>query len=344
MVEVDFENFVNYLRSGNTDKLNIISFQQNQQHKINLSTQLIFDRILTKTVVQLNSVKLEKEMYILQKSNAQLFLYTDNLQKSAIFTQVYNYAVNIFVLFGLSEQQVISDSQINISLKFEVFQGALICLKCEVQIFNCTLVFIAAGNQISGILIETCSQILIQQTFIQYRTQSLHSSGIVNLVNSSDVNISIIDCKLTGFDLINSGYSGYIATQILQNIIMKISQFQACIENMTAIGNQSIAVITYSGTIYHLCDLCDTNYFVYGLCSDTLKYGQELNRVLKCVYPFEYVNNQCVCGQGYVLDQLSCLNIIQIINNAMNQSVNSELVENFAILVTKLGLIVYHKM
>ncbi|CAL5989675.1 Hypothetical_protein [Hexamita inflata] len=53
MVEVVFENFVNYLRSGNTDKLNIISFQQNQQHKINLSTQLIFYRILTKTVVQL---------------------------------------------------------------------------------------------------------------------------------------------------------------------------------------------------------------------------------------------------------------------------------------------------
>ncbi|CAL6042907.1 Hypothetical_protein [Hexamita inflata] len=49
-----FENFVYYLRSGNTDKLNIIPFQINQQHKINLSTQLIFDRILTKTVVQLN--------------------------------------------------------------------------------------------------------------------------------------------------------------------------------------------------------------------------------------------------------------------------------------------------
>ncbi|CAL6052704.1 Conserved_hypothetical protein [Hexamita inflata] len=56
MVEVVFENFVNYLRSGNTDKLNIISFQQNQQHKINLSTQLIFYRILTKTVVQLRNI------------------------------------------------------------------------------------------------------------------------------------------------------------------------------------------------------------------------------------------------------------------------------------------------
>ncbi|CAL6013015.1 leucine_Rich Repeat (LRR)-containing protein [Hexamita inflata] len=60
MVEVVFENFVNYLRSGNTDKLNIISFQQNQQHKINLSTQLIFYRILTKTVVQLKELNLTR--------------------------------------------------------------------------------------------------------------------------------------------------------------------------------------------------------------------------------------------------------------------------------------------
>ncbi|CAL6023006.1 Hypothetical_protein [Hexamita inflata] len=48
------------VRSGNTDKLNIISFQQNQQHKINLSTQLIFDRILTKTVVQLTEISLRQ--------------------------------------------------------------------------------------------------------------------------------------------------------------------------------------------------------------------------------------------------------------------------------------------
>ncbi|CAL6010215.1 Hypothetical_protein [Hexamita inflata] len=64
MVEVVFENFVNYLRSGNTDKLNIISFQQNQQHKINLSTQLIFYRILTKTVVQLNIIIQVKQQIV----------------------------------------------------------------------------------------------------------------------------------------------------------------------------------------------------------------------------------------------------------------------------------------
>ncbi|CAL6009151.1 Hypothetical_protein [Hexamita inflata] len=73
MVEVVFENFVNYLRSGNTDKLNIISFQQNQQHKINLSTQLIFYRILTKTVVQL--IRIEAEINLKNRNFENLVDY-----------------------------------------------------------------------------------------------------------------------------------------------------------------------------------------------------------------------------------------------------------------------------
>ncbi|CAL6025810.1 Hypothetical_protein [Hexamita inflata] len=77
MVEVVFENFVNYLRSGNTDKLNIISFQQNQQHKINLSTQLIFYRILTKTVVQLKH---------------QLFVTQDSVRMNLILAVFINLA------------------------------------------------------------------------------------------------------------------------------------------------------------------------------------------------------------------------------------------------------------
>ncbi|CAL6027704.1 Conserved_hypothetical protein [Hexamita inflata] len=274
---------------------------------------------------QLNNVIIEKEMYILQKQNSQLFINADNVQKF-IDVHIYNYAVNAFVLFGLSESQIVLDSQINVSLNFQVFQGALICIKCDVQIITCTLVFIAAGNQVSVILIEANKQICIQQTFIQYRISSQYSSGIVNSVNTSNVNMSIIDCKLIGFNLISSECSGYIATQLLQSTIITITQFYVCAENISTFGNNSI-ITTYNGTIDHKCDLCDTNYYVYGICQDSLKYGQEINYMLQCVYPFEYVNNQCVCAQGYVLDQQICVNIIQIINIALNQSKNSELVE-----------------
>ncbi|CAL5981519.1 InlB_B-repeat-containing protein [Hexamita inflata] len=275
---------------------------------------------------QLNNVKIENEMYFLQKSNSQLFINADNVQKSAIDVQIYNYAVNLFVLFGLSESQIVSDSSINVSLNFQVFQGALICIKCDVQIITCTLIFIAAGNQVSGILIETNTQIYIQQTFIQYRISSQYSSGIVNSVNTSDVNISIIDCKLIGFNLISSECSGYIATQLLQSTIITITQFYVCVDNISTFGNNSI-ITTYNGTINYKCDLCDMKYYVYGICSDSLKYGQELNHMLQCVYPFEYVNNQCVCSQGYVLDQQICVNIIQIINIALNLSQNNEQAE-----------------
>ncbi|CAL5998355.1 Hypothetical_protein [Hexamita inflata] len=82
MVEVVFENFVNYLRSGNTDKLNIISFQQNQQHKINLSTQLIFYRILTKTVVQLISAQRRSEKTQIYKEILNIIQLEDCSEKS----------------------------------------------------------------------------------------------------------------------------------------------------------------------------------------------------------------------------------------------------------------------
>ncbi|CAL6021714.1 Conserved_hypothetical protein [Hexamita inflata] len=271
----------------------------------------------------LNNVKLTNEIYILQKSNTQLFIHSNNVQKSAIEIQVHNYAVNSFVLFGLSEQQIVSDSLINVSLKFEVFQGALICLKCDVKVLNCTLVFIAAGYQISGILIDASTQLCIQQTFIQYRSQSQHSSGIVNVVNGSDVNILIIDCKLFGFNIVNNGYSGYIATQILQKIVVTIIQFYVCAQDIPTVGNQSVEII-YDGTIERRCDLCNASYYVYGICADSLKYSQDLYGVLQCVYPFEYAYDQCTCAQGYVLDQQSCVNVIQIINIALNQSLNSD--------------------
>ncbi|CAL6053056.1 Hypothetical_protein [Hexamita inflata] len=102
MVEVVFENFVNYLRSGNTDKLNIISFQQNQQHKINLSTQLIFYRILTKTVVQLKlqrpTLQLKPNLNFESSLLVCAFFADDYMQTAfEILCSIYNYYIIIII-------------------------------------------------------------------------------------------------------------------------------------------------------------------------------------------------------------------------------------------------------
>ncbi|CAL6081279.1 Hypothetical_protein [Hexamita inflata] len=263
----------------------------------------------------LNNQKIVNEIFFQQYSNSQLFMNTDSTQKSVIDIQVYNYNVNVFVLFGLvGASQNVVDSKINISLNFPVFQGALICVQCDVYVTNCTLVFIATGKAISCVLIEARSVILIQQTFIQFRISSFNSSGIANKVNHASVIFSITDCKLTGSNLLQSGFNGYISCQVLVPISVVISSFFVCVGNTSNIGNES-EIVSFTGAEIDQCDLCDTQFVVYGLCLDSLKYGTQVGNVLECYYPFIFQDIQCTCDQGYVLDSKKCVNILQALRN-----------------------------
>ncbi|CAL6040536.1 Conserved_hypothetical protein [Hexamita inflata] len=40
-----------------------------------------------------------------------------------------------------------------------------------------------------------------------------------------------------------------------------------------------------------------------------------INGMYQCVYPFGYVNNQCICVYGYLLNITKCINILEAINN-----------------------------
>ncbi|CAL6028605.1 Hypothetical_protein [Hexamita inflata] len=261
----------------------------------------------------LNQLKLAKEMFMSQKYNQQVFLYTEFTKYSVIDLQVSNYNVNSFTLFGfVTDTQVVLDSRINISLTFEVFQGALMCIKCDIKIMNCSFVFVASGKIISALAVEVNQLMLIQQSFIQYRVISSNSSGLINIVNSP-INLSVIDCKLTGGNLVESNYSGYIAAVISSHPnLVSIKNFFVCVSNISALGNQSISLRL---DVVLQCDICGLQYMVYGLCLDSLQNGQYVSGTIQCLHPFTFTDNQCVCVQGYILDNSSCVNIIQAIHN-----------------------------
>ncbi|CAL6009185.1 Growth_factor receptor cysteine-rich domain superfamily [Hexamita inflata] len=264
----------------------------------------------------LNQLKLAKEMFMSQKYNQQVFLYTEFTKYSVIDLQVSNYNVNSFTLFGfVTDTQVVLDSHINISLNFEVFQGALMCIKCDIKIMNCSFVFIASGKIISALIVEVNQLMLIQQSFIQYRVVSSNSSGLINIV-SSPINLSVIDCKLTGGNLVESNYSGYIAAVISSNPnLVSIKNFFVCVSNISALGNQSISLQL---DVILQCDICGLQFMVYGLCLDSLLNGQYVSGTIQCLHPFTFTDNQCVCVPGYILDNSSCVNIILAIHNMTN--------------------------
>ncbi|CAL5992656.1 carboxypeptidase_regulatory-like domain-containing protein [Hexamita inflata] len=261
----------------------------------------------------INQLKLVNEMYMSQKYNQQIFLYTEHTKHSIIDLRVFNYNVNSFSLFGfVIYTQGVKDSQINISLNFEVFQGALICIKCDVHIMNCTLIFIATGVQLSALVVEVNQLMSLQQSFIQYRVVCSNSSGLINVVNTQ-INFSVVDCKLTGDNLIESKYSGFIAAVIsTRPNLVSVNNFIVCTNNISALGDQSISI---QFDVKLLCDICGEYYMVYGLCLDSLHHGQQVSGTMQCVHPFTFTNNQCVCEQGYILDNQNCIDILKAILN-----------------------------
>ncbi|CAL6115173.1 Hypothetical_protein [Hexamita inflata] len=263
-------------------------------------------------------------MHITQKST-NMFMFTDYTQNIDVGIEVFNENVNAFALFGFNlKTNIVKDSQVNISLNFEVFHGALICIICDVEIYNCSLVFVASGKQLSGLVGEAPYSVFLQQSFIQYRLTSINASGIVNQINNANANISIIDCKLTGSNLIESGYNGYIACEIVQPIIIIISSFVVCTDNIQSLGNQS-AMFVINGIITQSCDICGVQKVVYGLCGDSILYAVEHNGLLTCDSPFEYMNNQCQCMYGYLRDGSVCVDVIDAILNNQQNNNNSQI-------------------
>ncbi|CAL6115783.1 Conserved_hypothetical protein [Hexamita inflata] len=231
--------------------------------------------------------------------------------------------VNTFSLFGFSiDSQTITDSNINISIQFQVLTGALLCIICEVVVKQCKLIFIASGQQISGVIVEPKYSFIVQQSFIQYRISSIKSSGLTNIINESSISFAISQCQLTGSNLLQSSNNGYIASAILVHILLNITQFDICIDSTSRFGQNSVS-ISIIGSDSVKCDICDSQFIVYGLCGELIKYSENINGMYQCVYPFEYIDNQCVCVAGYLLNNTKCINVVESLNTISNLISNS---------------------
>ncbi|CAL6038244.1 Conserved_hypothetical protein [Hexamita inflata] len=276
------------------------------------------------------------KLYITQKSNnINLFIYTNITQESQIDVQVNNVQVNTFALFGFGiTTQIVIDSNINISLQFQVLTGALLCIHCDIEVQSCSLVLIASGQQISGLIIEPRQSVIVQQSFIQYRISSMNSSGLINVNKQLSMILIVCQCQLTGSNLIQNANNGYIASTMYVDIILNITKFDICVDQTQRFGQQSVK-INIIGTESFKCDICNEQFVIYGLCGDILQYSEIINGMYQCVYPFEYLDNKCICTHGYLLNVTQCINIVESINN-MNNLVNSNISDQTLLLAQKI--------
>ncbi|CAL6110165.1 Conserved_hypothetical protein [Hexamita inflata] len=277
----------------------------------------------------LNTVKLQNNVYVTKQSNnLHLFFYTNSAQQTQLNVEIYNTNVNHFALFGLNvNSQILKDSILNVTLQFDVLVGALVCLTCDIEIFNSTLIFVGTGNKMSAMIIEMQTSVQLTQTFIQYRITSNNSSGLVNSINSTDLSFQISDCLLTGYDQISSSHNGYICSSIYNDFTLTISKLFICVNQIQRFGDQNSSIINMIGTDQPNCNICAGMNYVYGICSDKLEYGDIINGTIQCVYPFIYFNNQCICTHGYILNDTNCVNVLKTLQNLQDTAGIADLTE-----------------
>ncbi|CAL5979003.1 Conserved_hypothetical protein [Hexamita inflata] len=191
--------------------------------------------------------------------------------------------------------------------------GALLCGNCDVKVQKCNLVFIASGQQISGLVIEPKVCFIVQQSFIQFRIISAYSSGFTNVVKQQNTVFIVNQCKLSGSNQVHSWNNGYIASNIHVSIHLQISELQICIDQTQRFGQDSVQLDITGESIS--CNICENQFVVYGLCSEELKHSENVNGMYQCVYPFEYVDNQCICVTGYLLNITKCIQVVESLNN-----------------------------
>ncbi|CAL5972280.1 Hypothetical_protein [Hexamita inflata] len=270
-------------------------------------------------ILLLNTLTLNQMVIFQAETVLNIFIGVSEVKNSQIILSVCNPRNTNFALFSQSSL-IVQSSSFNVSLTDNILQGALVCTKCDLISFGSTLIFVANGQNISGLIIEPIKNINIDQCFVQLRTNSVFSAGIVVQIYN-----------VLTFYMSNSKISAYYFNiQKYNSVIAAICQIQTTFEintvkyysNAPVFNDQSFVTMTQQPVKNpNICD--NLNYLIYGICQEQLLYGIMLDHTYQCIYPFEYDGFMCKCIEGYIINDSNCISIINQLNVLENQIINN---------------------
>ncbi|CAL5996517.1 Growth_factor receptor cysteine-rich domain superfamily [Hexamita inflata] len=259
----------------------------------------------------LNQHVVNSRLSIAQNS-ANIFINTRYTKETVLMVDVS--AINVFAVFGFSDNShTIDGGLINVTLRANVSQAALVCAQCQLSVSNSQLVFIASGQVLSAAVLKVLLEIKLAKSTIQYRFSTPRAAGIVSQIDEK-INISLVDVKLNGHNFLQSQHSGYYFSKLSVSIEVKLANVQLCANEDKAVGSGD-SYLELNGDQRVSCSTsCPIgSYHAYGICIQQLQLGLlASNSTLACVDPFEFDQGlaSCVCRDGYVLNATYCVHIV----------------------------------
>ncbi|CAL5991040.1 Growth_factor receptor cysteine-rich domain superfamily [Hexamita inflata] len=309
--------YINYKQIIRQYSIYIVQSSNTSQQLVIL---ILLERKTNKHII--NTKQCFHAVVVQVQTNKQLniFLNTETVQKLSIISVINN--ENNFAVFGFNQElQQIFCSVINISISFKTNTAALICFKCGIQVQDSVLVFIASGQILSSLILQSMSTIMIQNSSIQYRFNSVHSSALIFNASQTINVFNLSNTCILGFNNMSLSFQSHIISFTSVKINICVNNIFIC-SNFYNISEDS-ASIFLSAPLQFDCNLCPENYFVvYGICADQLNYSKisPQNHSLFCSDNFFFDGLQCVCKEYYILNGTECIDIIQILTEFQKQS------------------------
>ncbi|CAL6046129.1 Hypothetical_protein [Hexamita inflata] len=265
---------------------------------------------------QMNNILVQDQLQLSQYSS-NIFIYTKVTQNSQINANLNS--VKAFAIFGFNQaNQNISNCVINISINFIINQGALICEFCDLDVQNSTLIFIASGQQLSGLVLQSNSIFKVQDTSVQYRLNASQSSGLIYSAPQQIQQFSLLNVQIVGYHFKVYAHTAYIVSQLKSNLQVNISSLSVCVDlSINSVGTTGFTIIYIGNETRQCIDVCAQHTVsIYGVCIAGLQYSVlQQNSTWLCVDSFEFNGSHCVCQEGFVLNGSFCVNLSASLNN-----------------------------
>ncbi|CAL5977279.1 Conserved_hypothetical protein [Hexamita inflata] len=270
----------------------------------------------------LNNVKVDDQIYASENQN-NLYIQNEVVHQTTIVVNMVR--VSYFAVFGLNgNMQQIKSSLVNVSIQYDVMYGALICMQCQLTLSDSTTVFIASGSELSALVLKSVDSMQIQNSFIQFRISAISASGIITVLEQQQ-SINILQSVITGYSANQTGC--YLIGQITAPVRIVSVNFNLCTNINDITHPNMLHQVEINQVILRNCQrVCITQFLVYGLCIDKLSYGviDSTNSSLSCIGNFVYNGQLCICKEGYLLNGVTCINIIESILNIQTQFVQAD--------------------
>ncbi|CAL6093108.1 Hypothetical_protein [Hexamita inflata] len=240
-------------------------------------------------------------------------MYTQRTQDLQLNLTYSMQSLQSFALFGITTNIQVQSSNISVKVPQDLANGSLLCFSCDVNAFSSDFTFIASGQNITGVVQAPLTILMINQSLVQFRLNGVNIGGLI--LNASEIQVSIVDCNISGF-VIDGNVSGSIIAFVNQQVDFGVENVKIC-SNVPYFGHGALS----QQGIVDTCVICKDGFYTYGLCLASLQFSELINDQLVCINSFTFDGEKCSCAEGQILNGTTCLNVLNSINSLSSQQI-----------------------